>query len=76
MSRRSTSLSLRMIPCPTVSMPRRPARPMSWVSSPLVSASKLTPSNFVNEEMTQDRAGMLSPSESVSVANTTLISPC
>ena len=47
MSRRSTSLSLRITPCPTVSMPRRPARPMSWVSSPLVSDAKLTPSNFV-----------------------------
>src|ERR1039457_7236014 len=50
MSRRSTSLSLRITPCPTVSIPRRPALPMSWVSSPLVSDAKLSPSNFVELE--------------------------
>ncbi len=48
---------------------------MSCVNSPLVSDAKLTPSNFVNVEITQERAGMLSPSDSVSVANTTLINP-
>ena len=49
---------------------------MSWVSSPVVRVAKLTPSNFVNDETTTARAGMLIPKESVSVANTTLISPC
>src|SRR5437773_1545580 len=43
MSRISTSLSLRMIPLPMVSMPRRPALPMSCVNSPLVSGAQLTP---------------------------------
>ena len=56
-------------------MPRRPARPINCVSSPVVRVEKLTPSNFVNDETTTPRAGMLMPSESVSVANTTLISP-
>ena len=64
-----------MTPCPTASMPRRPARPISWVSSPAVSAWKPVPSNLVNEDTTHARAGMLSPSDSVSVANTTLTSP-
>ncbi len=56
-------------------MPRRPARPISWVSSALVSAWKPVPSNLVNEETTQARAGMFNPRDSVSVAKTTLTSP-
>ena len=75
MSRTSTSDSLRMMPWPTVSMPRRPARPMSWVSSDAVRALNPVPSNLLKVETTQARAGMLRPSERVSVANTTLTSP-
>ncbi len=48
---------------------------MSWVSSPVVSVEKFTPSNFVNDETATARAGMLMPSDSVSVAKTTLIRP-
>ena len=56
-------------------MPRLPARPISWVSSAGVSSWKPVPSNLVKEETTQARAGMFSPSERVSVANTTLTRP-
>ena len=71
----STSDSFRIAPCPITSMPRRPALPMSCVSSPVVRVEKLTPSNLVKDETTTPRAGMLMPNDSVSVANTTLISP-
>ena len=71
----STSDSLRITPWPRTSIPRRPARPISWVSSPVVRVEKETPSNLVKDEMTTERAGMLMPSDSVSVANTTLIRP-
>ena len=56
-------------------MPRRPARPVSWVYSPGVRNSWCSPVNFESFSITTDRAGMLIPSESVSVANTTLHQP-
>ena len=55
--------------------PRRPARPVSWVYSPGVRNSWRSPVNFESFSMTTDRAGMLMPSASVSVANTTFTSP-
>ena len=55
--------------------PRRPARPASCVYSPGVSSSWCSPVNFDSFSTTTERAGMLMPSESVSVANTTLSSP-
>ena len=60
---------------PSSSMPRRPARPVSCVYSPGVSISWWSPVNFVSFSMTTVRAGMLTPTASVSVANTALISP-
>ena len=56
-------------------MPRRPARPVSWVNSPAVITSCRSPVNLVMLSMTTVRAGMLMPSERVSVANTTLTRP-
>ena len=56
-------------------MPRRPARPVSWVYSPGVSISWWSPVNLVSFSITTVRAGMLMPTASVSVANTTLTSP-
>ena len=56
-------------------MPRRPARPVSWVYSPGLRNSWRSPVNFDSFSMTTDRAGMLMPSASVSVANTTFTSP-
>src|SRR5258708_4821178 len=71
----STSGSLRMTPCPTLSIPRRPALPISWVSWPEVSEGNPRPSNLVKAEITTDRAGMWMPSASVSVAKTTFTNP-
>ena len=56
-------------------MPRRPARPVSWVYSPGVRNSWRSPVNLVSFSMTTERAGMLIPSDSVSVAKTTLTRP-
>ena len=56
-------------------MPRRPARPVSCVYSPGVRNSWCSPVNFESFSITTERAGMLMPSESVSVANTTFTSP-
>ena len=56
-------------------MPRRPARPVSCVYSPGVRNSWRSPVNFESFSITTDRAGMLMPSASVSVANTTFTSP-
>ena len=56
-------------------MPRRPARPVSWVYSPGVRNSWRSPVNFESFSMTTERAGMLMPSARVSVANTTFTSP-
>ncbi len=60
---------------PRLSIPRRPARPVSWVYSPGVSSSWRSPCHFISRSITTVRAGMLIPSDSVSVANTTLTSP-
>jgi hypothetical protein len=48
---------------------------MSCVYSPGVSSSWRSPENFHSDSMTTDRAGMLIPSDRVSVANTTLTRP-
>ena len=56
-------------------MPRRPARPVSCVYSPGVRNSWCSPVNFESFSITTDRAGMLIPSASVSVANATLTNP-
>ena len=56
-------------------MPRRPARPVSWVYSPGVMSACVSPLNFVSRSSTTVRAGMLMPSASVSVANTARTSP-
>ena len=42
-------------------MPRRPARPVSWVYSPGVRNARASPVNLVSRSMTTDRAGMLMP---------------
>jgi hypothetical protein len=63
------------IAVPWVSMPRRPARPVSCVYSAGVSSSRRSPLNFVIRSMTTARAGMLMPSARVSVANTTFTRP-
>ncbi len=60
---------------PRLSIPRRPARPVSWVYSPGVSSSWRSPCHLVSRSMATVRAGMLIPSDSVSVANTTLTRP-
>ncbi len=52
-------------------MPRRPARPVSWVYSPGVTSAWVSPFHFESFSMTTERAGMLMPRASVSVANTT-----
>ena len=56
-------------------MPRRPARPVSWVYSPGVSGECCSPLYFTNRSNTTVRAGMLMPNASVSVAKTARISP-
>ena len=60
---------------PTGSMPRRPARPVSWVYWPGVRSSWRSPVNLLRLSMTTERAGMLMPRASVSVAKTTLTRP-
>ena len=60
---------------PSSSIPRRPARPVSCVYSPGVSSSCRSPWNFHRSSITTDLAGMLIPSDSVSVANTIFTSP-
>ena len=57
-------------------MPRRPARPVSWVYSPGVTSACASPFHFTSRSSTTDRAGMLMPSARVSVANTALTRPC
>ena len=56
-------------------MPRRPARPVSWVYSPGVMSACVSPFHFTSFSRTTVRAGMLMPSASVSVAKTALIRP-
>ena len=60
---------------PTVSMPRRPARPVSCWYSPEVRAEVSDPRNLANRSTTTVRAGMLMPRASVSVAKTTFNRP-
>ena len=60
---------------PTVSIPRRPARPVSCWYSPEVSAEVSDPRNLANRSTTTVRAGMLIPRANVSVAKTTFNSP-
>ena len=60
---------------PSMSSPRRPARPVSWVYSPGVMSAWVSPFHFVSFSSTTVRAGMLIPSARVSVANTTLTRP-
>ena len=54
--------------CPSTSIPRRPARPVSWVYSPGVMSACVSPLNFVSRSSITVRAGMLMPSANVSVA--------
>ena len=61
--------------CPSTSMPRRPARPVSWVYSPGVRSACVSPLNFDSRSSTTVRAGMLMPSASVSVAKTAVTRP-
>ena len=60
---------------PSTSMPRRPARPVSCVYSPGVSPAWVSPFHLSSFSMTTVLAGMLMPSASVSVANTTRTRP-
>ena len=55
-------------------MPRRPARPVIWVYSPEVIATRASPLNFSSFSSTTVRAGMLMPRARVSVAKTTFTS--
>ena len=55
---------------PSTSMPRRPARPVSWVYSPGVRSACASPLNLTSRSSTTVRAGMLMPSARVSVAKT------
>ncbi len=56
---------------PSTSMPRRPARPVSWVNSPAVMSACVSPLYLTSFSNTTLRAGMLMPSARVSVAKTT-----
>ena len=58
-----------------MSMPRRPARPVSWVYSPAVRSAWPSPLYLLSFSRTTVRAGMLMPSASVSVANTAFTRP-
>ena len=60
---------------PSSSRPRRPARPVSCRYSPDVSVARPEPPYLVKRSMTTERAGMLIPSDRVSVAKTTLSNP-
>ncbi len=61
--------------CPSTSMPRRPARPVSWVYSPGVRSTCASPLYLTRRSSTTQRAGMLMPRARVSVAKTALTSP-
>src|SRR4028118_1278066 len=56
-------------------MPRRPARPVSWVYSPGVTSTCASPFHLTSRSRTTGRAGMLMPSARVSVAKTALTRP-
>ncbi|MCY1219668.1 hypothetical protein D9M72_316530 [compost metagenome] len=60
---------------PSTSIPRRPARPVSWVYSPAVIPTWASPLNLSSFSNTTDRAGILTPRARVSVANTALTRP-
>ena len=60
---------------PSISIPRRPARPVSWVYSPGVIETCASPFHFVSFSKTTVRAGILIPSAKVSVAKTALTRP-
>ncbi len=60
---------------PSSSRPRRPARPVSCRYSPDVSVARPALPYLVKRSITTERAGMLMPSDSVSVAKTTLSNP-
>ena len=61
--------------CPSTSIPRRPARPVSWVYSPGVTSTWASPFHFTSRSRTTLRAGMLMPSARVSVAKTAFTRP-
>ena len=58
-----------------MSIPRRPARPVSWVYSAGVMSACVSPLNLTSFSMTTVRAGMLMPRARVSVAKTARIRP-
>ena len=58
-----------------MSMPRRPARPVSWVYSAGVMSACVSPLNLTSLSSTTVRAGMLMPRARVSVAKTARIRP-
>ena len=60
---------------PSTSMPRRPARPVSWVYSPAVRFAWVSPFHLSSFSMTTVLAGMLMPSARVSVAKTARTRP-
>ena len=61
--------------CPSTSMPRRPARPVSCVYSPGVTSTCASPFHLTSRSRTTVRAGMLMPRASVSVAKTAFTRP-
>jgi len=65
----SISLSTIMKHSPRSSLPRRPARPLIWMYSPLATQRCCSPSHLRIAVNTTVLAGMLSPVEKVSVAN-------
>ena len=71
----SISLFQSMTALPSISIPRRPARPVSWVYSPGVTDTCDSPFHLVSFSKTTVRAGMFMPRARVSVANTALINP-
>ena len=71
----SISLFQRITALPSISIPLRPALPVSWVYSPGVIDTCDSPFHLVNFSSTTVRAGILIPSAKVSVANTVFINP-
>ncbi|CAM5367875.1 hypothetical protein STANM309S_04861 [Streptomyces tanashiensis] len=60
---------------PSTSMPRRPARPVSWVYSPGVMSACCSPFHLTSFSRMTVRAGMLMPRARVSVAKTAFTRP-
>ena len=71
----SKSLFHKITAFPSISIPRRPARPVSCVYSPGEIATCPSPFHLLNFSSTTVRAGILIPSAKVSVAKTALTSP-